>query len=42
MGDRARLTAALESSAPDLLAYLQRRVGLDDAPDLLGETMVMF
>jgi RNA polymerase sigma-70 factor (ECF subfamily) len=23
-----------------LLAYLQRRVGLDDAPDLLGETMV--
>lgn len=41
MGDRARLTAALESSAPDLLAYLQRRVGLDDAPDLLGETMVV-
>lgn len=39
--DGSRLTAGLERSAPDLLAYLQRRVGLDDAPDLLGETMVV-
>lgn len=36
-----RLTAALESGASDLLAYLERRVGADDAPDLLGETMVV-
>ncbi|REJ04787.1 sigma-70 family RNA polymerase sigma factor [Microbacterium bovistercoris] len=35
------LTTALESSASDLLAYLERRVGPDDAPDLLGETMVV-
>jgi RNA polymerase sigma-70 factor (ECF subfamily) len=40
-GDGSRLTAALERSAPDLLAYLQRRVGLDDAPDLLGEAIVV-
>jgi RNA polymerase sigma factor (sigma-70 family) len=39
--DRARLTAALEEASPALLAYLQRRVGFDDAPDLLGETMVV-
>ncbi|MGB4779584.1 RNA polymerase sigma factor [Microbacterium sp.] len=38
--DRA-LTAALTAASPDILAYLQRRVGLDDAPDLLGETMVV-
>jgi len=37
----SRLTRALESSASDLLAYLERRVGPDDAPDLLGETMVV-
>ena len=37
----ARLTAALTEASPDLLAYLQRRVGVDDAPDLLGETMVV-
>ena len=35
------LTRALESSASDLLSYLERRVGPDDAPDLLGETMVV-
>ncbi|GAB3599528.1 RNA polymerase sigma factor [Microbacterium tumbae] len=35
------VTAALEASAADLLAYLSRRVGPDDAPDLLGETMVV-
>lgn len=39
--DDARLSCALESSASDLLAYLERRVGPDDAPDLLGETMVV-
>ncbi len=39
--DDARLTAALGEASADLLAYLQRRVGLDDAPDLLGETMVV-
>ena len=36
-----RLTAALSEASADLLAYLQRRVGIDDAPDLLGETMVV-
>lgn len=35
------LTEALTAASGDLLAYLQRRVGLDDAPDLLGETMVV-
>lgn len=35
------LTRALESSASDLLHFLERRVGRDDAPDLLGETMVV-
>lgn len=38
---RARITSALRESSADLLAYFQRRVGLDDAPDLLGETMVV-
>lgn len=37
----ALLTRALESSASELLAYLERRAGADDAPDLLGETMVV-
>ena len=36
-----RLTAALSEASADLLAYLQRRAGIDDAPDLLGETMVV-
>jgi RNA polymerase sigma-70 factor (ECF subfamily) len=39
--DSARLTAAVEANASDLLTYLLRRVGPDDAPDLLGETMVV-
>lgn len=39
--DDARLTSVLETAASDLLAYLERRVGSDDAPDLLGETMVV-
>ena len=34
------LTAALEEASVDLLAYLERRAGPSDAPDLLGETMV--
>lgn len=37
----AALIAAFETSASDLLAYLSRRVGPDDAADLLGETMVV-
>lgn len=37
----AGLTAALEGASDDILRYLQRRVGVDDAPDLLGETMVI-
>ncbi|KDP91514.1 MULTISPECIES: RNA polymerase sigma factor [Clavibacter] len=39
--ERARITSALTRSSGDLLAYLQRRAGLDEAPDLLGETMVV-
>lgn len=39
--DDAALVAAFEACAPDLLAYLARRVGSDDAGDLLGETMVV-
>ncbi|QNA92526.1 MULTISPECIES: RNA polymerase sigma factor [unclassified Microbacterium] len=35
------LIAAFEANAADLLAYLSRRVGPDDAADLLGETMVV-
>jgi RNA polymerase sigma-70 factor (ECF subfamily) len=31
----------LRESAADLLAYFQRRVGPDDATDLLGEAMVV-
>jgi len=37
----AALIVAFEASASDLLAYLSRRVGPDDAADLLGETMVV-
>lgn len=35
------LRRALEQSSSDLLAYLSRRTSTDDAPDLLGETMVV-
>ena len=35
------LTAALRESSGDLLRFLQRRAGLNDAPDLLGETFVV-
>lgn len=34
------VSKALESCSADILNYLARRVGPDDAPDLLGETMV--
>jgi len=37
----ARITTALRASSADLLAFFQRRIGPDDAPDLLGETMVV-
>ena len=33
--------AALRSNADDLLAFAERRVGLDDAPDVLAEVMVV-
>lgn len=32
---------ALEASASDLLAYLERRIGRQDAPDVLSELMVV-
>lgn len=35
------LIAAFEANASDLLSYLGRRVGADDAGDLLGEAMVV-
>lgn len=35
------LARAFEASASDLLAYLARRTDSYDAPDLLGETMVV-
>lgn len=35
-----RLTAALVDNGPDLFAYLRRRTDVDDAADLLAETMV--
>lgn len=41
MTDAQRLTVALADASPALLAYLERRAGADDAPDLLGETMVV-
>lgn len=39
--EAVRLTTALDAASVDLLSFLQRRVGVDDAPDLLGETMVV-
>jgi RNA polymerase sigma factor (sigma-70 family) len=38
---QTHLTAALRESSGDILRYLQRRVGPDDAPDLLGETLLV-
>ncbi len=37
MSDRRE--AALAEAAPDLLAYFRRRIGDDDAPDQLAETL---
>lgn len=39
-GEDAALVMAFEANATDLLAYLARRAGPDDAPDLLSETMI--
>ncbi len=39
MTDADRLTTALQSAAPSLLAYFRRRVDAEDAADLLAETM---
>ncbi|MFT4230102.1 MAG: RNA polymerase sigma factor [Microbacterium sp.] len=36
-----RLASVLEASARDLLRYLERRVGPDDASDALSETMTV-
>ena len=35
------LTTALRESNADLLRFLHRRVGSDDAPDLFGETLLI-
>lgn len=35
------LTSALHESNGDLLRFLHRRVGSDDAPDLFGETLLI-
>ncbi|WP_144874001.1 RNA polymerase sigma factor [Microbacterium sp. 1.5R] len=40
-GPEAPLLEAVRASADDLLAYLERRVGREDAEDLLSETMVV-
>lgn len=39
--DDDRIATVVAANAADLLAYVSRRVGPDDAPDLLGETMVV-
>ncbi|WP_146070717.1 hypothetical protein [Cryobacterium sp. M91] len=36
-----KLKSILDQYAGDVLRYLQRRVGPDDAADLLGDTMVV-
>ncbi|WP_062135837.1 RNA polymerase sigma factor [Demequina aestuarii] len=36
-----RLEAAVRANSDDLLAYLERRVGIDDAPDTLAEVMTV-
>ncbi|WP_417563583.1 RNA polymerase sigma factor [Microbacterium sp.] len=35
------LTSLLRENSIDVLRFLQRRVGSDDAPDLLGETLLV-
>ena len=37
----ARVEAALHANADDLLAFAERRVGRDDAPDVLAEVMLV-
>jgi RNA polymerase sigma-70 factor (ECF subfamily) len=37
----ARLRAELEANGAMILNYFERRVGLDDAPDLLAEVMLV-
>ena len=37
---RKHLTAVLDQCAGDVLRFLQRRAGSDDAADLLGDTMI--
>lgn len=37
----SRLERAIQESSVDLLSYLGRRVGIEDAPDLLGETFAI-
>lgn len=39
--EHASVRDALEASAADLLAYLERRIGRQDAPDILSELMVV-
>lgn len=36
-----RLEDALRANADDLLSYLERRLGIDDAPDALAEVMTV-
>lgn len=38
--DHARITDAIASNSADLLAYFERRAGVQDAADLLAETMM--
>lgn len=39
--NRSRLTTALQESNADILRFLHRRVGANDAPDLFGETLLI-
>ena len=38
---RSSIEHAIQTSSVDLLSYLRRRVGTEDAPDLLGETLAI-
>lgn len=40
-GKKRLLTSTLRESQGDLLRFLHRRVGSDDAPDLFGETLLI-
>lgn len=39
--DSARIEAVVRREAPSLLAYFERRCAAQDAPDLLGETLLV-